>query len=284
MMLKKGKARFGAQFASEGKVAAIGDIHGRLDRLDTALDSISDPDETEVVLLGDYISRGPDSVAVLRRLREVEQSGRFKRLIILPGNHDGMWHDAISNDNEDSSSAVGVNAAKMIAHDLPEAYPGTEFQEMLDLFLKEFPEQLVRRIKGELPAFYQSGGLLFVHAGLNPAADPDRFLSRPYFTPDNRTAYAPDSWAWIRDPFLDHKGGHRGPGGRPVIVVHGHTAVRGSQPGAMMSKIAEGFTSYRVCLDTSYNDMIPVFECEGHDFRIGMHSPDLSCDPETPAP
>lgn len=283
MMLREGKARFNPRFASDGKIAAIGDIHGRLDRLDAALAAISDPESTEVILLGDYVNRGPDSIAVLRRLRETETSGRFRNFVILPGNHEGAWYDAIMKENEDSSNVIGRNAAWMVARDLPAAYPGKEFDEITRLFIAEFPEQLVRRITGELPAWHQSGGLLFVHAGVNPEIDPDQFLSRPYFTPDNDKTYDPDSWAWIRDLFLDHQGGHRGPGGRPVIVVHGHTAIRGSDPGKTMSSIADGFRKHRVCLDTSHSDMIPVFECDGADFRITLQMPEPVCEPEVPS-
>ena len=49
---------------------AVGDIHGRLDRLDALLDVLPLRDGDRLVFLGDYIDRGPDSKGVVDRLRE----------------------------------------------------------------------------------------------------------------------------------------------------------------------------------------------------------------------
>jgi serine/threonine protein phosphatase 1 len=56
------------------------------------------------------------------------------------------------------------------------------------------------------------GNTLFVHGGLDPHADVDEFLSRPW------TAFIGATWAWIMEGFLDWRGGFNG-----TLVVHGHT-------------------------------------------------------------
>ncbi|RPI50527.1 MAG: serine/threonine protein phosphatase, partial [Deltaproteobacteria bacterium] len=52
-----------------GKIFAIGDIHGCLDKLKTLLGLIqSDWDRDLIVFLGDYVDRGPDSRGVIELL------------------------------------------------------------------------------------------------------------------------------------------------------------------------------------------------------------------------
>jgi serine/threonine protein phosphatase 1 len=69
------------------RTIAIGDIHGCLPALETILEGIRpNPDDT-LVLLGDYIDRGPDSQGVVDRLLALQ---RQCRLIPLMGNHDWM--------------------------------------------------------------------------------------------------------------------------------------------------------------------------------------------------
>jgi serine/threonine protein phosphatase 1 len=74
---------------------AIPDLHGRRDLLDSALDRIVDHAAGEpatIVLLGDYIDRGPDSRRVIERL--IGFSSEKLRLIPLKGNHEVMMLQA----------------------------------------------------------------------------------------------------------------------------------------------------------------------------------------------
>ena len=54
--------------ASTGRLIAIGDIHGRDDKLEALLDQLQPDADDELVFLGDYIDRGPDSFGVVERL------------------------------------------------------------------------------------------------------------------------------------------------------------------------------------------------------------------------
>jgi len=74
---------------------AIPDLHGRRDLLDSALDQIvahAAGAPATIVLLGDYIDRGPDSRQVIERLIGF-RSEKF-RLIPLTGNHEVMMWQA----------------------------------------------------------------------------------------------------------------------------------------------------------------------------------------------
>ena len=62
--------------------------------------------------------------------------------------------------------------------------------------------------------------MLFVHAGVNPAVDLERFLAVPWNTPLDELD-EDMHWAWVRWPFLEAS---PGPGGfSGYFVVHGHT-------------------------------------------------------------
>src|SRR5687767_6116914 len=71
---------------------AVGDIHGRLDLLEVLLrrienDIASRPSRRNfIIFLGDLIDRGPDSAAVVERLRTYRP--RDASLVFLGGNHE----------------------------------------------------------------------------------------------------------------------------------------------------------------------------------------------------
>ena len=69
------------------RTLAIGDIHGCLAALTTLEAFVSFRDDDQLITLGDYVDRGPDSRGVLNWL--IERSTRCD-LIALLGNHDAM--------------------------------------------------------------------------------------------------------------------------------------------------------------------------------------------------
>lgn len=76
------------------RTIAIGDIHGCPAALRAIIDAIAPTVDDTLVLLGDYVDRGPDSRGVLDYVLELEQ--RYK-LVPLLGNHELMLLDAIEN-------------------------------------------------------------------------------------------------------------------------------------------------------------------------------------------
>jgi serine/threonine protein phosphatase 1 len=73
-----------------GRLIAIGDIHGCLAALQAVWKAVAPQSDDTIVLLGDYIDRGPDSRGVLDFLL---QNRSACRLIPLLGNHDQMLID-----------------------------------------------------------------------------------------------------------------------------------------------------------------------------------------------
>jgi hypothetical protein len=74
-----------------GPVDVIGDVHGELDVLETLLHALGydgqgrHPSGRRLVFVGDLIDRGPDSVPVIDRVRELVEAERAQCVI---GNHE----------------------------------------------------------------------------------------------------------------------------------------------------------------------------------------------------
>lgn len=191
---------------------AVGDIHGQSAQMDHALDLIrrDGGDEAEIVFLGDYVDRGPDSPGVIQRLIDGLAAGRNWH--VLRGNHDQMfWRFCDSGDDTDPNILSGVGwlhprlgGAQTLAcygiEDGETRSPEDLFAEARKKIPAAHPEFL-----GQLKLYHEAGPLLFVHAGIRPGV--------PLAEQD------PDELIWIRDPFTRSKTRH------PWLVVHGHTPV-----------------------------------------------------------
>jgi serine/threonine protein phosphatase 1 len=191
------------------RVYAVGDIHGRLDLFEAIVDRIEtdragSADAVEVVLLGDYIDRGPDSAALLDRLSGALPS--WARWTLLRGNHEQAMLDAI--DGIDDERLVprwlangGCEAAR--SYGLP---AHIAFGDDLDLLMKRLRARVPARhiaLLRDLPLTHRIGDYLFVHAGIRPGV--------PLDAQDDRDLL------WIRGEFLDCRDDHG------CVVVHGHS-------------------------------------------------------------
>ena len=75
------------------RVIAIGDVHGCIDELQALLRRCDYRPGDLIVFLGDLVSKGPDSLAVVQMARELGAMG-------VRGNHDFeviRWHQAIKS-------------------------------------------------------------------------------------------------------------------------------------------------------------------------------------------
>ncbi len=80
-----------------GRTIAFGDIHGCICAFATLLDQIDPGPEDRLIVVGDYVDRGPDSRAVIDRLLALEQRCR---LIVLTGNHELMMLRGLEDEQE----------------------------------------------------------------------------------------------------------------------------------------------------------------------------------------
>jgi len=73
------------------RTLAIGDLHGCAAALDALMARVAPRPEDLIVMLGDYVDRGPDSAGVMNRLVKLSKD---RRLVALRGNHEEMMTDA----------------------------------------------------------------------------------------------------------------------------------------------------------------------------------------------
>ncbi len=210
-----------APFALKGEtVFAVGDIHGCAREFRALLDGIAGLAEERagqrrLIYLGDMINRGPDSIGVLELWAEKAEVRGVDRIDRVMGNHEIMMMLA---------AIGGPHARKAETMWLSQRMGGRKLLDQVaarvgrpaartDIALLELAlgRRILQRLYG-MRSHVSIGNTLFVHGGLDPHADVDEFLTRPW------TVFTEARWAWINHGFLDWKGGFGG-----TLVVHGHT-------------------------------------------------------------
>ena len=100
------------------RTIAVGDVHGCSKALNALIDAIRPTPDDVVVMLGDYVNRGPDSRGVLDALAELR--GKC-RLVPLLGNHDEMALRV--NDGTVDELEVAIQRRRDWVRELPKLRP-----------------------------------------------------------------------------------------------------------------------------------------------------------------
>lgn len=188
----------------EVDVAVIGDLHGRADLLEQMLTMLAkEASEAQVLCVGDYVDRGPDSKAVLQRLRS--HSGN---MICLLGNHEVMMLDFLEDPVEHGGRWLrngGVTTLASFGINLDEGLGRAELLKARDALQAELGDGTRDWLDG-LPIYWQSGNLLVTHAGPDPKLPIDRQDEASFLWGHNRflrDARNDDLWVahghWIKD-------------------------------------------------------------------------------------
>ena len=187
---------------------AIGDIHGCLDPLQALIAQL--PPQEELVFLGDYVDRGPDSAGVLRYLEALSET---RPCVFLMGNHEDMMAKAtettayipnwLINGGEATLESYGVDAAEW-ATSKPE-------QRRIPAF---------ERFHARLRPYHEDQDAIYVHAGIDPSVP-------------HMQAQDPKVLLWVREPF--HTKALDWPG-KPIVFGHTPTQNLGLPMGAPYRK------------------------------------------------
>lgn len=137
------------------RLLAIGDIHGCLTALDALLAAVSPGPDDQIITLGDYVDRGPDSCGVLERLIALHAGGR---LIPLRGNHDIMMLEA-RNGRDIGWLAVGGKQTLL-------SYGGGDDDFDTQQRIAIVPEQHWQFLEKDCLPYYETDKHIFVHANL----------------------------------------------------------------------------------------------------------------------
>jgi serine/threonine protein phosphatase 1 len=171
-----------------GKIFAVGDVHGCVDKLRTLLGMIKlDWARDMMVFLGDYVDRGPDSRGVIELLLDLKKR-HGDRLVFLKGNHEWMFMQFLKGEEQDfflQNGGIETLESYSLENgktDIPQSH--LDFLDNLDLY-------------------FETQDYIFVHAGLRsniPISE-----------------QSPEDLLWIRSPFLrsSYDWGKR--------VIFGHT-------------------------------------------------------------
>ena len=140
---------------------AIGDIHGCLDKLKALMDKLPITNEDELVFIGDYIDRGPESSGVIDYLLKM----KHRNTIFLAGNHEDMMERAIAKKPAWGDLDLWFQNGGWATI---KSYSGhaTAINEQLG-FDAVFPEAHLDFIK-KLYLYHTTNKYIFVHAGANP--------------------------------------------------------------------------------------------------------------------
>src|ERR1035437_10324686 len=171
------------------RLFAIGDIHGCFESLRNLIENkIKLKRSDKLILLGDYIDRGPQSKEVIDFIIELQSNG-FD-IVALMGNHETLLIDALEDEKNLPKWRRNGGEKTLLSFCLQS--------------LKDLGQQYILFFKG-LILFYTFDNFLFVHAGFNDLIDnpfSDKF-----------------TMLWSRNTFYKH------PLLIDKIIVHGHTPI-----------------------------------------------------------
>lgn len=151
----------------------VGDLHGRMDLLEQMLSLIAArPGAGDVrrIFVGDMIDRGPDSLAVLRRLYRLclEETDTT---ICLMGNHERMMLDFLADPERHGPRWIAAGGAETLAEAGIVPWGRTPLPALASQLRAALGPDMTGWLEA-LPLYWQEGpGLGVTHAGAAPDLD-----------------------------------------------------------------------------------------------------------------
>ncbi len=219
------RARIDLSAQNYAAIYALSDIHGCHGALLEAEKYIIEdaarlPGRKLLMLMGDYVDRGPRSSEVLQHLCEPPPAG-FDRYCLL-GNHDDAFLKFLDDPRANSHWLDFGAGATLASYGIDIDYllreEGRSLEEFGNTVRAATPPAHIELLRS-LPVVVAIEPIVFVHAGIRPGIA--------------LAEQTEEDLIWIREPFLSE-----GPQ-LPLLVIHGHTPV--SRP---------SFESGRIGIDT----------------------------------
>ncbi len=174
------------------RLLVMGDIHGQLEKMKRVLSLAGyKPKQDRLVLLGDYVDRGPDSNRTVSMVMHLVESGA----VALYGNHEDMMRQALKDRKNMHLSQEEIEQWYANGGEVTLASYRNQ-SDLLDEHVAFFQS---------LPRWHEEWGFLFVHAGIRPGISLEQ--------------QSPQELIWLREPYIQ---GYRG----PQDVVTGHTPIQ----------------------------------------------------------
>ncbi|KEO84202.1 hypothetical protein EL26_05400 [Tumebacillus flagellatus] len=179
----------------------ISDIHGCREEFEELLRVAKyNPDSERLILLGDYVDRGPDSRGVVERVMELV---RNYGVVALGGNHEEVFLEWLDESERSAFYLREFVGGRETIDSYCRPFGVTGYEDAARRLIRErYAEQM--DFLQKLPDYHEAEGYIFVHAGIDPAESDWKQTEKSAFR-------------WIRDEF--HFTPHQAPG----VVVFGHT-------------------------------------------------------------
>jgi len=171
-----------------GRLIAIGDIHGRLSKLEGLIAQIGPDRDDQLVFLGDYIDRGADSFEVVEYVIALKL--KYPKTITIRGNHEDFVLSFFMGNQKDRHLWLKQNGGE---------------QTMASYRRNGEYLKVHRAFYESLCISWETDEYFFCHAGARPGVPLDKQKA--------------SDLCGIREPFLS-SGANFG-----KVVVHGHTIV-----------------------------------------------------------
>jgi serine/threonine protein phosphatase 1 len=231
------------------RIYAVGDLHGRLDLLESMAgliraDMAERPPERSVeIFLGDYVDRGPQSRGVIDWM--LDTPPLTDQRICMMGNHEDMLLAALAGPDGVANWLHNGGDAALASYGLNvRPFAGNKDAVRISEDIRDVLPKRHQAFAASLPRMVDFSPYLFVHAGIRPGVPLD--------------AQDQQDLIWIREPFLvsDAEFGR--------IVVHGHTPVE-----------APDVRSNRINIDTGayYSGLLTCLALEGASRRFIQAGP-----------
>ena len=183
---------------SPERLFVIGDLHGCPDETRALLDFLKNSeglsDRDQVIFVGDYIDRGPDSKGVIDLLIEFQRKNL--QTVFLKGNHEDMLLEFLGYDGRLGHSYIMNGGAQFL-----QSY-GLAVDMPVEEILESIPPSHISFLLN-LDSYVEVEPFVVAHAGLNPLRDLKAQLDEDLF--------------WIRDEFISNIHYFR------RVVIFGHT-------------------------------------------------------------
>jgi serine/threonine protein phosphatase 1 len=197
---------------------AVGDIHGDLAAFKKTLEKLPKLDEKDtMVLMGDYVDRGPESAQVIEFIRHELPKMVPGKLVCLRGNHEDGWLRVASGGWPEFVIPLANGCLPTLRSYRNQPCKDMELpsrEELVSMQHGEFLPDDVVDWMNDLPFWYEDEHAIYVHAGL---IEEDGKWLHPRDT-DN-----PTKLLWVRT--MRFFQGYRG-----KRVVCGHTATENLPP------------------------------------------------------
>jgi serine/threonine protein phosphatase 1 len=192
-------------------VYAVGDIHGERDLFVALMrkienhkrNRVTEVSSTRIIVLGDFIDRGPHTGAVIDLLHRA--STTIPGFVVLAGNHEVTLLEAIANPSVVRSWIEMGGWETLLSYDEDPLSYLMAPERLRDFALRRIGHDRLAWLRG-LPLNERSGSYFFCHAGVKPGVELEHQQR--------------DHLVWIRREFIDSDADHG------AVIVHGHTITR----------------------------------------------------------